>query len=25
MFMVLNDHEVISRVKGDPLAMAEYV
>jgi len=25
LFMVLNDHEVISRVKGDPLAMAEYV
>ena len=25
LFMVLNDHEVISKVKGDPLAMAEYV
>jgi len=25
LFMVLNDHEVISRVKGDPLGMAEYV
>ena len=25
LFMMLNDHEVISRVIGDPLAMAEYV
>ena len=25
LFMMLNDHEVISRVTGDPLAMAEYV
>lgn len=25
LFMVLNDHEVISRVKGDPLAIVEFV
>jgi co-chaperonin GroES (HSP10) len=25
LFMVLNDHEVISRVKGDPLALVEFV
>jgi co-chaperonin GroES (HSP10) len=25
LFMVLNDHEVISRIKGDPLAIVEFV